>query len=134
MIMICSRYEGSVRSSGYPIIDVLKTTSPEASVGAPKPFPRRIVPSSRANTAARLSSTRSSSQRLLVFAGAFFKLSFSDDRPCPSGEFLRDASVDMFLAVQRTLTAVRHSGQYWYRAARPLYSADPEPLSVITST
>src|SRR6266849_9100346 len=38
-------------------MEVLKTTSPVTSTGAPKLFPRKMVPSSRASTAALPSST-----------------------------------------------------------------------------
>src|SRR5580658_10842382 len=48
---ICPVYEGSVKISWYPVIAVLKTTSPERSAGAPKLLPSKTVPSSRARIA-----------------------------------------------------------------------------------
>src|SRR5580658_1141136 len=48
---ICPVYEGSVKISWYPVIAVLKTTSPERSAGAPKLRPSKTVPSSRARIA-----------------------------------------------------------------------------------
>jgi hypothetical protein len=43
-----------VRVSGYPIIAVLKTTSPDTDTSAPKEKPSNLVPSSRTRTAAFL--------------------------------------------------------------------------------
>src|ERR1700733_5288560 len=48
---ICPVYEGSVKISWYPVIAVLKTTSPDRSAGAPKLLPSKTVPSSRARIA-----------------------------------------------------------------------------------
>src|ERR1700677_3384186 len=51
MATIWPRYDGSVRISWYPVIDVLKQTSPLAVSGAPNDWPRQILPSSRARRA-----------------------------------------------------------------------------------
>src|SRR5688572_29716378 len=51
MVMICPEYEGSVRTSWYPVIDVLKTTSPKAVPRAPYASPRNTRPSSSISTA-----------------------------------------------------------------------------------
>src|ERR1700677_3228867 len=51
MATIWPRYDGSVRISWYPVIDVLKQTSPLAVSGAPKDWPRQTLPSSRARRA-----------------------------------------------------------------------------------
>jgi hypothetical protein len=40
-----------VSDSGYPTIDVEKTISPETFLGAPKPLPTKIEPSSKTRTA-----------------------------------------------------------------------------------
>src|SRR6204780_2813106 len=50
-VTICRQYEGSVRISWYPVIAVLKTTSPVVLPLAPTETPRNTVPSSRASTA-----------------------------------------------------------------------------------
>src|SRR5215213_8616529 len=51
MHTICPAYEGSVRTSWYPDIDVLKTISPHASPSAPHARPRKARPSSRTSKA-----------------------------------------------------------------------------------
>jgi len=44
-------YDGSVRISWYPVIEVLKTTSPDASPVAPSEVPSKVVPSASARMA-----------------------------------------------------------------------------------
>src|SRR3954466_5132847 len=44
-------YEGSVRTSWYPVMEVLKTTSPKAVPAAPYRSPRKLRPSSSTSTA-----------------------------------------------------------------------------------
>src|SRR6185436_7257773 len=51
MVTIWPAYEGSVRTSWYPVMLVLNTTSPCASPDAPAATPRYQVPSSRASVA-----------------------------------------------------------------------------------
>src|SRR5229473_5085855 len=53
-VMICPAYDGSVKISWYPVIAVLKQTSPTACPAAPMPRPQNTVPS--ANTRAALQS------------------------------------------------------------------------------
>ncbi len=48
-VRICPRNDGSVSDSGYPTIPVVKTTSPNFRVAAPKPTPSNRVPSSSNN-------------------------------------------------------------------------------------
>lgn len=48
---ICPLYEGSVKLSGYPIIPVLKTTSPADGRSAPNDCPESVVPSLRTRVA-----------------------------------------------------------------------------------
>jgi hypothetical protein len=48
---ICPLYEGSVSVSGYPVMPVLKTTSPAAEQEAPKEMPVYTEPSSRTSRA-----------------------------------------------------------------------------------
>ncbi len=45
-VRIWPRNDGSVRDSGYPTMPVVKTTSPNFRVAAPKPIPSNRVPSS----------------------------------------------------------------------------------------
>ncbi len=49
--MICPWYDGSVTISWYPLIDVLKHSSPPDVPSAPKPMPVKTVPSARARRA-----------------------------------------------------------------------------------
>src|SRR5688572_20867549 len=51
MVTIWPLYEGSVRTSWYPVMDVLKTTSPKAVPRAPYASPRNARPSSSMSTA-----------------------------------------------------------------------------------
>src|SRR3954470_23880719 len=51
MQTICPAYDGSVRTSWYPDIDVLKTISPHASAAAPHARPRKALPSSSTSSA-----------------------------------------------------------------------------------
>src|SRR5215218_7795231 len=51
MHTICPAYEGSVKTSWYPDIDVLKTISPHASATAPHARPRNALPSSSTSSA-----------------------------------------------------------------------------------
>jgi len=51
MVTIWPKYEGSVRISWYPVIEVLNTHSPAMVASAPKARPRKIEPSSRARIA-----------------------------------------------------------------------------------
>src|SRR6266581_764693 len=50
MATICPRYEGSVRTSWYPVMAVLKQTSPTRVPVAPKDSPSKYRPSSRARS------------------------------------------------------------------------------------
>jgi hypothetical protein len=52
IVTICPLYEGSVRTSWYPVMEVLKTTSPNAVPRAPYASPRNARPSSSMRTAA----------------------------------------------------------------------------------
>ncbi len=63
IVTICPVYEGSVRTSWYPLMAVLKTTSPPRSPSAPKEVPSRTVPSSRASLAGFAVATRLSPQK-----------------------------------------------------------------------
>ena len=51
MVMICPLYEGSVKTSWYPVMAVLNTTSPTVSPSYPRARPSKIVPSASANNA-----------------------------------------------------------------------------------
>src|SRR5882724_10908088 len=51
MQTIWPAYEGSVRTSWYPVMEVLKTISPHASAAAAQDRPRNVRPSSNANNA-----------------------------------------------------------------------------------
>src|SRR6266567_6602012 len=51
MHTICPAYEGSVSTSWYPVMAVLKTTSPSPSTSAPRARPRKERPSSRTRAA-----------------------------------------------------------------------------------
>src|SRR5262249_37958238 len=57
-VMICPAYDGSVRISSYPVIAVLKQTSPTACPVAPSPKPSRTVPSASTNSAVGLGSAQ----------------------------------------------------------------------------
>src|SRR5688572_325958 len=59
IVTICPLYEGSVRISWYPVIDVWKTTSPSDVPDAPKARPVKTVPSSSASLATRSDDTDS---------------------------------------------------------------------------
>jgi hypothetical protein len=45
MVTSCPWYEGSVRTSWYPVIAVVKTASPVVTPRAPKGRPSNVVPS-----------------------------------------------------------------------------------------
>src|SRR5450759_495728 len=51
MVTICPAYDGSVRTSWYPVMQVLNTTSPPVSPGAPAPSPSYQTPFSSARVA-----------------------------------------------------------------------------------
>src|SRR6266566_8536392 len=51
MQTICPAYEGSVKTSWYPVIAVLKTTSPSPTTSAPSGAPTKARPSSRTSAA-----------------------------------------------------------------------------------
>src|SRR5260370_5320359 len=51
MQTICPAYEGSVRTSWYPVIAVLKTTSPSPATSAPRATPTNARPSSSTSAA-----------------------------------------------------------------------------------
>src|SRR5881398_3230834 len=51
MVTSCPVYDGSVRTSWYPVIEVLNTTSPNAVPAAPYTSPWKVRPSSSISTA-----------------------------------------------------------------------------------
>src|SRR5438309_3062719 len=55
MHTICPAYEGSVSTSWYPVMAVLKTTSPSPATSAPRAAPTNARPSSSTSAAWRLS-------------------------------------------------------------------------------
>src|ERR1700682_4367209 len=55
MQTICPAYDGSVSTSWYPVIAVLKTTSPSPTTGAPSATPTNARPSSSTRAAKGLS-------------------------------------------------------------------------------
>src|ERR1700688_3347845 len=55
MQTICPAYEGSVSTSWYPVIAVLKTTSPSPTTSAPNATPTNARPSSSTRAAKGLS-------------------------------------------------------------------------------
>ena len=57
-VMIWPAYDGSVRISSYPVIAVLKQTSPVAEPVAPRPKPSRTVPSANTKRAVGLGSAQ----------------------------------------------------------------------------
>src|SRR5215470_2748569 len=59
-VMICPAYDGSVRISSYPVIAVLKQTSPTACPVAPSPKPSSTVPSASTKSAVGLGSAQDS--------------------------------------------------------------------------
>src|SRR5262249_60406036 len=57
-VMICPAYDGSVRISSYPVMAVLKQTSPTACPVAPSPKPSSTVPSANTKSAVGLGSAQ----------------------------------------------------------------------------
>src|SRR5262249_60672714 len=69
-VMIWPAYDGSVRISSYPVMAVLKQTSPTAWPVAPSPKPSSTVPSASTKSAVGLGSAQDSPEDP---AGAAFR-------------------------------------------------------------
>src|SRR2546427_13301218 len=101
MTTICPAYEGSVRTSWYPVMLVLKTASPETRPGAPKEEPSKTEPSHRTRNALSVNEPR----RTPWCPGR------TSQPPCPSLLHLHRACYALWTQTDREIRSRTRSGR-----------------------